>query len=130
MPFFFLFGDYQGSAQLMMSNEADPSAATIQRNAYTPYGSQRALNTDLSDDSPDVTFDDALSIERGWLSQVADEATTNRGTCSATQIPVFFTTRRSTPSGRSRYCGLHRSNVTLLAVSKVVSDLQTRQKVE
>ena len=80
VPFFYLFGDYQGSAQLMMSNETDPSTATIQRNAYTPYGSQRALNTDLTDDSPDVTFDASLSIERGWLSQVADEATTNLGT--------------------------------------------------
>ena len=80
VPFFYLFGDYQGSSQLMMSNETDPSTATIQRNAYTPYGSQRALNTDLSDDSPDVTFDASLSIERGWLSQVADEATSSLGT--------------------------------------------------
>ena len=56
------------------------SAAHIQRNAYTPYGSQRALNTDMSDDSPDVTFDASLSIERGWLSQVADEATSSLGT--------------------------------------------------
>ena len=56
------------------------SAAHIQRNAYTPYGSQRALNTDLSDDSPDVTFDASLSIERSWLSQVADEATSSLGT--------------------------------------------------
>ncbi len=56
------------------------SAAHLQRNAYTPYGSQRALNTDLSNDSPDVTFDASLSIERGWLSQVADEATSSLGT--------------------------------------------------
>ena len=56
------------------------AAAHIQRNAYTPYGSQRALNTDTSDDSPDVTFDASLSIERGWLSQVADEATSSLGT--------------------------------------------------
>ena len=88
VPFFFLFGDYQGSAQLMMPDLRDASgdydlhesAAHIQRNAYTPYGSQRALNTDTSDDSPTVTFDPALSIERGWLSQVADEATTSLGT--------------------------------------------------
>ena len=88
VPFFFLFGDYQGSAQLMLPDLRDgsgdydlhESAAHIQRNAYTPYGSQRALNTDLSDDSPDVTFDASLSIERGWLSQVADEATSSLGT--------------------------------------------------
>ena len=51
VPFFFLFGDYQGSAQLMMPDLRDgsgdydlpESAAHIQRNAYTPYGSQRAL---------------------------------------------------------------------------------------
>ena len=38
------------------------------------------MNTDLTDDSPDVTFDASLSIERGWLSQVADEATSSLGT--------------------------------------------------
>ena len=88
VPFFFLFGDYQGSAQLMLPDLRDgsgdydlpESAAHIQRNAYTPYGSQRALNTDTSDDSPDVTVDASLSIERGWLSQVADEATSSLGT--------------------------------------------------
>ena len=52
-----------------------PASADILRNAYTPYGAQRALNTDTGDDTPTVTPDARLSIERGWLSQVADETT-------------------------------------------------------
>ena len=77
VPFFFLFGDYQGSAQLMMSNEADPSTATIQRDAHTPYGAQRDFDPDGSAGTASAN---PLTIERGWLSQVADEATTNLGT--------------------------------------------------
>ena len=77
VPFFFLFGDYQGSAQLMMSNEADPSTATIQRNAYTPYGAVREFDPDGSAGTASAM---PLTIERGWLSQVADEATTSLGT--------------------------------------------------
>ena len=77
VPLFFLFGDYQGSAQLMMSNEVDPSTATIQRNAYTPYGAVREFDPDGSAGSASAN---PLTIERGWLSQVADEASTNLGT--------------------------------------------------
>ena len=77
VPFFFLFGDYQGSAQLMMSNEADPSTATIHRNAYTPYGAVREFDPDGSAGSASAK---PLTIERGWLSQVADEATASLGT--------------------------------------------------
>ena len=78
MPFFFfLFGDYQGSAQLMMSNEADPSTATVQCNAYTPYGAVREFDPDGSAGSASAN---PLTIERGWLSQVADEDTASLGT--------------------------------------------------
>ena len=87
VPFFFLFGDYQGSAQLMMPDLRDgsgdydlpESADHIQRNAYTPYGAQRDFDPGRHD-SPARASANPLTIERGWLSQVADEATSSLGT--------------------------------------------------
>ena len=81
---FFLFGGYQGSAQLKMPDLRDgsgdydlsESAAHIQRNAYTPYGSQRDFDPDGSAGTASAN---PLTIERGWLSQVADEATSSLG---------------------------------------------------
>ncbi len=78
---FYLFGDFQGSAQVMMSDardvngDADPANAMILRNAYTPYGAQRSIDVDV-DTNPDPN----LPTERGWLSQVTDEATDTAGT--------------------------------------------------
>ncbi len=78
---FYLFGDFQGSAQVMMSDardvngDADPANATILRNAYTPYGAQRSIDVDV-DTNPDPN----LPTERGWLSQITDEATDTAGT--------------------------------------------------
>ena len=65
----YLFGDFQGSAQLMMEvavNAAGVVTAAagtdvVTRNAYTPYGARRGV--------------DELSVERDWLSQVADNDT-------------------------------------------------------
>ena len=77
MPLFFLFGDYQGSAQLMMSNEADPASANVQRSAYTPHGAEHDFDPDGSAGSASAK---PLTIERGRWSQVADEATSSLGT--------------------------------------------------
>jgi RHS repeat-associated protein len=71
----FLFGDVQGSAQVMMTapTETTPgdtfgailpatsATTTVTRTAYTPYGSTRG--------------GDGLNIDRGWLSQVEDSNT-------------------------------------------------------
>ena len=66
-----MFGDVQGSAQVVMGLNVDPASATgfaaaaasdsIQRTAYTPYGARRG-----SED---------LDIDRGWLGQVEDTDT-------------------------------------------------------
>ena len=66
-----LFGDVQGSAQVVMGLNVDPASASgfaaasvtdsIQRTAYTPYGARRG-----SED---------LDIDRGWLGQVEDTDT-------------------------------------------------------
>ena len=53
------------------------SDAAIQCNAYTPYGAVREFDPDGSAGSASAN---PLSIERGWLSQVADEATSSLGT--------------------------------------------------
>ena len=82
----YMFGDFQGSAQVMMSDardvngDPDPANAVITRNAYTPYGAKRSINTDTSNDDPTVTMDASLDLERGWLSQIADEDPTAGGT--------------------------------------------------
>ena len=82
----YMFGDFQGSAQVMMSDardvngDPDPASAVITRNAYTPYGAKRSINTDTSNDDPAVTMDASLDLERGWLSQIADEDPTAGGT--------------------------------------------------
>ncbi len=78
---FYLFGDFQGSAQVMMSDardvngNPDPTNADILRNAYTPYGAQRSIDVDV-DTNPDPN----LPTERGWLSQIRDEPTDTAGT--------------------------------------------------
>jgi len=64
-----MFGDEQGSAQVMMqvtldaSGEMLPASVTdpITRNAYTPYGAVRGANN--------------LSIDHGWLNKIADTDT-------------------------------------------------------
>ena len=65
-----MFGDEQGSAQVLMQVALDASGAIapasvtdpVSRNAYTPYGAVRGA--------------DNLSIDHGWLGQVSDEAST------------------------------------------------------
>ena len=77
----YVFGDYQGSAQVMMSDardvngDPDPANAVITRNAYTPYGAKRSYDAN-ADSTPDASLD----LERGWLSQVTDEDPTDGGT--------------------------------------------------
>ncbi len=66
-----LFGDVQGSAQVVMGLNVDPASATgfgaasvtesIQRTAHTPYGARRGTED--------------LDIDRGWLGQVEDTDT-------------------------------------------------------
>jgi RHS repeat-associated protein len=66
-----LFGDVQGSAQVVMGLNVDQASATgfgaasvtdgIQRTAYTPYGARRGTED--------------LDIDRGWLGQVEDTDT-------------------------------------------------------
>ena len=66
-----MFGDVQGSAQVVMGLNVDPASATgfaaasvtdtIQRTAYTPYGARRGTED--------------LDIDRGWLGQVEDTDT-------------------------------------------------------
>ena len=64
-----MFGDEQGSAQVMMQVTLDASGAMapasvtdpIARNAYTPYGAVRGA--------------DNLSISHGWLNRIADSDT-------------------------------------------------------
>jgi len=64
-----MFGDEQGSAQVMMQVTLDASGAMlpasvtdpISRNAYTPYGAVRGV--------------DNLSIDHGWLNKIADTDT-------------------------------------------------------
>jgi RHS repeat-associated protein len=71
-----MFGDGQGSATVMMQVTLDASGAMlpasvtdpITRNAYTPYGAVRGLGTSAQNDQ--------LSISKGWLNQVSDEAST------------------------------------------------------
>ena len=63
-----MFGDVQGSAQVVMGLNVDPAQASgfaaasasdgIQRTAYTPYGARRGTED--------------LDIDRGWLGQVED----------------------------------------------------------
>lgn len=40
----YLFGDVQGSAQVSMTGEADPTEATVTRSAYMPYGQTRGTD--------------------------------------------------------------------------------------
>ncbi len=66
-----MFGDVQGSAQVVMGLTVDPVSATgfaaastsdgIQRTAYAPYGARRGT--------------EELDIDRGWLGQVEDTDT-------------------------------------------------------
>jgi RHS repeat-associated protein len=66
-----MFGDVQGSAQVVMGLHVDPASATgfkaasvtdgVQRTAYTPYGARRGTED--------------LDIDRGWLGQVEDTDT-------------------------------------------------------
>jgi RHS repeat-associated protein len=57
----FIFGDIQGSATVVMET-GDPATAVVHRNAYTPYGTIRG----------DAGITDT---ERGWLGQTADTVT-------------------------------------------------------
>jgi RHS repeat-associated protein len=71
-----MFGDEQGSATVMMEVTLDatgamnPASVTdpIARNAYTPYGAVRGTGTPAENDK--------LSISKGWLNQVSDQAST------------------------------------------------------
>ncbi|WP_160300051.1 RHS repeat-associated core domain-containing protein [Demequina oxidasica] len=56
----YLLGDVQGSATISIA-DGDPSTATLNRNAYTPYGEARG--------------DDNLATDHGWLGQVEDGST-------------------------------------------------------
>ena len=71
----FLFGDVQGSAQVIFTHTIDANGAlndiadaVVSRNAYTPYGTTRGEGSSAANDS--------LSIDHGWLNQVSDEAST------------------------------------------------------
>ena len=72
----FLFGDVQGSAQVMVTHAVDAagvvavtSAPIVSRNAYTPYGATRGEGTSAANDNLTTT-------SHGWLNQVSDEAST------------------------------------------------------
>jgi RHS repeat-associated protein len=65
----FLFGDHQGSAEVMVTHPIGQddtldleTPPTVTRNAYTPYGTTRD------------TYQ--LSIDHGWLNQITDESST------------------------------------------------------
>jgi RHS repeat-associated protein len=65
----FLFGDHQGSAEVMVTHPIGQddtldlvTPPTVTRNAYTPYGTTRDT--------------DQLSIDHGWLNQISDETDT------------------------------------------------------
>jgi RHS repeat-associated protein len=71
----FLFGDVQGSAQVMVTHTVALdgtldaiSENSVSRNAYAPYGTTRGAGTSA--------VNDGLAISRGWLNQVSDEAST------------------------------------------------------
>jgi RHS repeat-associated protein len=71
----FLFGDVQGSAQVMVTHAIAPDGTldaitenSVSRNAYAPYGTTRGAGTSA--------VNDGLAISRGWLNQVSDEAST------------------------------------------------------
>jgi len=72
----FLFGDVQGSAQVMVTHTVDPvtgaldaiTANSVHANAYTPYGTTRGEESSAANDN--------LPIDHGWLGQVSDEAST------------------------------------------------------
>src|SRR5690606_14213557 len=65
---FFLFGDHQGSAQLIV-DAVDPTKYT--RTAYTPYGTERGDPTGTAVPAVgDGTTN--LGVDRGWLAQVND----------------------------------------------------------
>jgi len=71
----FLFGDVQGSAEVMVTHTIDANGAlsaitadSVHRNAYTPYGATRGSGT--------IAENDNLTISKGWLNQVSDEAST------------------------------------------------------
>jgi RHS repeat-associated protein len=71
----FLFGDVQGSAQVMVTHTIAPDGTldaitenSVSRNAYAPYGTTRGAGTSADNDG--------LAISRGWLNQVSDEAST------------------------------------------------------
>ena len=71
----FLFGDLQGSAEVMVSYPVSAAgvvdlnaAPLVSRNAYTPYGATRGSGT--------IAENDNLTISKGWLNQVSDEAST------------------------------------------------------
>ena len=72
----FLFGDVQGSAQVMVTHAVDAAgvvnlvtAPDVSRNAYTPYGATRGQGTSAENDNLTTT-------SHGWLNQVSDEAST------------------------------------------------------
>ena len=71
----FLFGNLQGSSQVMVTHAVDGAgvvdlvaAPLVSRNVYTPYGTTRGEATSAENDY--------LTIDHGWLSQVSDEAST------------------------------------------------------
>jgi RHS repeat-associated protein len=70
-----MFGDEQGSAQVMMQVTLDASGAMapaevtdpVSRNAYTPYGAVRGAGT--------AAENNKFGISHGWLNKIADKDT-------------------------------------------------------